>query len=293
MPGLDARALNAELQNVNARWQAKEAPEDFALGFTPGPEDHTIEERESLALANHKRFMAMAAAAAAPPYPVALDWRHLPAHAPLPAGNYVTPVKNQRTCGSCVAFGTLASFESAIRIHDKSPTKAVDLSEADLFYCHAEAEQGRRCSGPSGGWWPDAALTVCQNVGVVDEACFPYTPGDQPCHKCADWKHRLTKIKAWHKMTTPTAMKQWIAQRGPVVTCISVYADFYNYHTGVYHHVSGALQGGHCICCVGYDDAKRYWICKNSWDTTWGDHGFVNIAYGQVGVDAAMWALEY
>jgi C1A family cysteine protease len=291
MPGLDVGALNQALQDVNARWQAKDAPQEYHLGFAPGPEDHTIEERESLALANHRRFMAMAAAAAAPPYPVSIDWRHLPAHAPLPAGNYVTPVKFQRSCGSCVAFGTLATFESAIRIHDKNPAKAVDLSEADLFYCHAEAEQGRRCAGPSGGWWPDAALTVCQNVGVVDEACFPYTPGDQPCHKCADWKHRLTKIKAWHKITT--AMKQWIAQRGPVITCISVYADFFNYHTGIYHHVSGALQGGHCICCVGYDDAKRFWICKNSWDTTWGDHGFVNIAYGQVGVDAAMWALEY
>jgi C1A family cysteine protease len=76
------------------------------------------------------------------------------------------------------------------------------------------------------------------------------------------------------------------------VTCFSVYADFFNYHTGIYHHVSGSLQGGHCVCCVGYDDVKRCWICKNSWNTSWGDSGFFNIAYGQVGIDAAMWALE-
>ena len=78
----------------------------------------------------------------------------------------------------------------------------------------------------------------------------------------------------------------------PLITCFTVYADFYSYHSGIYHHVSGALEGGHCVCCIGYDDAKRYWICKNSWNTTWGDHGFFNIAYGQVGIDAAMWALE-
>jgi C1A family cysteine protease len=236
--------------------------------------------------------MAMSAAAAAPPYPPAIDWRHFPAHAPLPAGDYVTPVRDQKSCGSCVAFGTLAAFESAIRIHDKNPAKAVDLSEADLFYCHAEAEHGRHCSGPSGGWWPDAALACCQNPGVVDEPCFPYTPGDQPCKKCTDWKKRLTKIAKWQKITSTTAMKQWLATRGPLITCFSVYADFYSYHSGIYHHVSGALEGGHCVCCVGYDDAKRYWICKNSWNTTWGDHGFFNIAYGQVGIDAAMWALE-
>jgi C1A family cysteine protease len=204
----------------------------------------------------------------------------------------VTPVRDQKSCGSCVAFGTLAAFESAIRIHDKNPAKAVDLSEADLFYCHAEAEHGRHCGGPTGGWWPDAALACCQNPGVVDEPCFPYTPGDQPCKKCTDWKKRLTKIAKWQKITSTTAMKQWLATRGPLITCFSVYADFYSYHSGIYHHVSGALEGGHCVCCVGYDDARRYWICKNSWNTTWGDHGFFNIAYGQVGIDAAMWALE-
>jgi C1A family cysteine protease len=293
MPGLNLNDLNEALRNVNARWEAAEVPEEFALGYTPGPQDHSIEERENLAVANNRSFMAMAAEAAAPPYPPAIDWRHLSAHAPLPAGNYVTPVKDQKSCGSCVAFGTLAAFESAVRIHDKNPAKAVDLSEADLFYCHAEAQQGRRCSGPNGGWWPDAALTVCQSAGVVDEACFPYTPGDQPCHKCTDWQRRLTKIKRWHKITNTNDMKTWIAQRGPVVTCISVYDDFMHYRNGVYHHVSGAFKGGHCISCVGYDDARRYWICKNSWNTTWGMQGFFNIAYGQVGVDAAMWALEY
>ncbi len=290
MQTLNAKQLSETLRAVSARWEAGEVEGEYHLGFRPGPEDHSLEERESLALANHKRFMA-AAVAGPPPYPKAVDWRKHPAQAPLPAGNYVTPVRDQKTCGSCVAFGSLAAFESALRIHAKDPKHPEDLSEADLFYCHAE-QQGRRCDGPNGGWWPDAALAVCQNPGIVDEACFPYTPGDQACHRCADWKKKLTKISKWHKITTTSAMKQWIAAKGPVVSCFTVYADFYSYHSGVYHHVSGGLQGGHCICVVGYDDVKHYWICKNSWNTTWGEHGFFNIAYGQVGIDAAMWALE-
>jgi hypothetical protein len=133
MPALNLTELNAALRNVGARWEAAQPAEEHRLGYVPGPEDHSFEEREHLSRASYTRFMAMAAAAAAPPYPPAIDWRHFPAHAPLPAGDYVTPVRDQKTCGSCVAFGTLAAFESAIRIHDKNPAKAVDLSEADLF----------------------------------------------------------------------------------------------------------------------------------------------------------------
>lgn len=293
MAVLELKQLNETLKNVGARWAAAQPAQEHHLGFVPGPGDHSLEERASISRDNHTKFMAMSAAVAAPPpYPAAIDWRKHPAHPPLPAGNYVTDVKDQKSCGSCVAFGTLAAFESAVRIHAKNPGKAVNLSEADLFYCHAEAEQGRHCSGPSGGWWPDAALTCCQNPGVVDEPCFPYTPGDQPCKRCADWKTRLTKIGKWHKITNTAAMKQWLAASGPLITCFTVYSDFQSYHSGIYHHVSGALEGGHCVCCIGYNETQRYWICKNSWNTTWGDHGFVNIAYGQVGIDATMWALE-
>jgi C1A family cysteine protease len=290
MPTLNSAELKTVLRNVDARWQLDETATEHYLGYHPGPDDHSLEEREMLALANHRRFMA--AMIAARPYPAAVDWRHFPAHAPLPAGDYVTPVRDQKKCGSCVAFGTLAAFESALRIQARNPNLAVDLSEADLFYCHAEAEQGRRCSGENGGWWPDAALAVCQKPGVVDEPCFPYTPGDQPCQRCADWQNRLTRIVRWHRITTTGDMKQWLATKGPLITCFSVYADFFSYKSGVYHHVSGAPQGGHCVCCVGYDDTRRYWICKNSWGTRWGQEGFFNIAYGEVGIDAEMWALE-
>jgi hypothetical protein len=53
-------------------------------------------------------------------------------------------------------------------------------------------------------------------------------------------KKRLTKIDKWHKITGTTAMKQWLATRGPLITCFTVYADFFSYHSGIYHHVSGA-----------------------------------------------------
>jgi C1A family cysteine protease len=287
MTKLNVTELNKTLHSVQARWQAEEQ-EERKLGYVPGPEEHSLQTREMLAHSNHLQFMAMAAAGG-PPYSPAIDWRAFPATPPLPAGDYVTPVEDQKSCGSCVAFGTVAGIESAVRIHAKNPHLAVDLSEADLFYCHGGINPGPTCET---GWNPDAALNVCQKVGIVDAACFPYTPGDQPCKKCADWQKRLTKITAWSKITTTAGMKQWLASHGPLITCMSVYADFQSYRSGVYHHVTGPLEGGHCICCVGYNDASRYWICKNSWNTSWGEQGFFRIAYGQCGIDATMWAVQ-
>lgn len=171
---------------------------------------------------------------------------------------------------------------------------AIDLSEAYLFYCIAEAQQNRACDGANGGWWPDAALDALRDNGVPDDACFPYTAGDQPCNACADVANRLTRIAAWTQLGDLTAMKSWIAQTGPVVTTLSVYEDFGHYgpDSGVYQHVTGALLGGHCVCVVGYDDGKQCWIIKNSWDTTWGDEGFGLIEYGQVGIDALMYGIR-
>ena len=93
-------------------------------------------------------------------------------------------------------------------------------------------------------------------------------------------------------MTNAEDMKLWLSTRGALATCFTVYQDFFAYHTGTYHHVSGTAVGGHCVAVVGYDDKNRMWICKNSWGPNWGAGGFVNIGYGEVGIDAQMWAVE-
>ena len=73
MPALNLTELNAALQNVGARWEAAQPAEEHRLGYVPVSEDHSFEEREHLSRASYTRFMAMTAAAAAPPYPPAID----------------------------------------------------------------------------------------------------------------------------------------------------------------------------------------------------------------------------
>jgi C1A family cysteine protease len=254
------------------------------LGYTPGPEEPSLVERETLSVAHH---VAVDAIAEATPYAIAVDWRD------VNGKNYVTSVKDQKWCGSCVAFGTVATMESRARVLRNVPLNASngaalpDLSEAHLFYCGNKQE-----SPCANGWWPTAALAFAQSTGVVPETCFPYTPGDQPCDPCSGAPAMLTRIGEWHAVTTVAGMKRWLATNGPLVTGFNVYTDFYAYTGGVYAHVSGASEGGHCVSCVGYDDARRAWLCKNSWGTGWGEGGFFWIGYGQCGIDALMWAVD-
>jgi len=77
-------------------------------------------------------------------------------------------------------------------------------------------------------------------------------------------------------------------------TAFNVYSDFMNYASGVYVHKTGTLEGGHAVKILGwgYDSASglNYWICANSWNTNWGEKGFFRIAFGQCGIDSAVYA---
>ena len=134
------------------------------------------------------------------------------------SAGWVTPIKDQGGCGSCVAFGTTATVESAVRIANNNKNLSVDLSEAQVFYCYGKAA-GATCGS---GWWPDGALNGFK-TGVVDATCFPYTAGDQNCNLCSNWKDRLTAIAGWTLVNSVTAMKTQISSEGPMTACFTVW----------------------------------------------------------------------
>ena len=283
---VDAAALQSAILKAGESWQAgltsvselSDEEKRLRLGAVPPPGEASLETREQLAASRVGETAAAAAGA-----PAAYDLRN------VGGKNFITPVRDQGGCGSCVAFGSCATVEGTFRRQRNDPNLAVDLSEAELFYCIARA-QGRNCSN---GWWCDKGLDAFKTDGVCDETCYPYTAGDQNCsNRCADWQNRLTKISNWHSIKSAADMKTWISTRGPLSCAFTVYNDFFSYKSGVYKHVSGGVAGGHCVSCVGYNDAGGYWICKNSWGAGWGDGGYFCIAYGQCGIDSEMWAVD-
>lgn len=277
--------LKAALAANQAPWRAEATAmsalddADFLrrLGAEPPPQAASLSERVERAAQFAARVGATEAETAVP---AAVDW-----HA-AGGADYLGAVRDQGSCGSCVAFGSIAAIEGCTRVASKKPALAFDLSEAHLFYCHGAAE-GRNCGN---GWWPDRALAAAQAKGIVDEACFPYTAGDQACRTCSDAAGRSTRIKGWKSLSTAAQMQAWLAEKGPLVACFTVYEDFRHYRAGIYRHVSGAQLGGHCVCIVGYSNTDRCWIARNSWGPGWGEGGYFRIGFGEAGIDYEMWA---
>jgi C1A family cysteine protease len=246
------------------------------LGVKPPPGEMTSEQLEELVSQQKDQLRAMALSRAISA-PAAYDLRN------VSGANFITPITDQLDCGSCVAFGTVASVEGRLRKQRNNPTLPVNLSEAHLFFVHAKA-RGYNCDT---GWWPAEAFEDFKNKGVVDEACYPYDLSKRDgSGLCSDAAQRLTKISGYTTLTgKPAEIKEFLVANGPVSACFNVYADFFSYRSGVYKHVTGELRGGHCVSIVGYNDNPGYWICKNSWGKGWGDQGFFNIAYGECGIE--------
>ena len=199
--------------------------------------------------------------------PSKLDWRD------VDGINWMTPMRNQAACGSCVAFGTLGAVEARLNIAKQVPYFGLDLSEHFLFNDIGACDQGAMLG--------DGASSM-RYKGTADESCLPYTMGrtgdDSPeFPACSDVKERLTKIENYRSISS-SRMKQAL-QRGPVLTRMSVYEDFMFYAGGVYQHISGPYKGGHAVTLVGYDDSEQAWIVRNSWGEQWGEQGYFRIKY--------------
>lgn len=287
-PGADAASinvstLNAQLKAQNAGWVARET---YLSHMTAQDVKTRFGLREELSpevefVRNHPRSFAGN-------LPPKLDWRNKDGQ------NWVSPLLNQANCGSCVAFASVGTMETQMRIASGNPNYNISLSTENLFMCG-----GASCDT---GWMPTDAAEHLQNVGVVDEACSPYVSGatgkDIACSatKCQDADKRTYKISGYTQPTSyfkdVEAVKQAL-QKGPLVTTIMVYEDFMSYGSGIYKHTTGKFLGGHAISIVGYDDADQAFIIRNSWGPEWGENGFGRVSYtDRSGVGSQTWLFK-
>lgn len=182
----------------------------------------------------------------------------------------VTPVKNQGSCGSCWAFGTVAPLESQIKI---ACGQTVDLSEQYLVSCNP---YGYGCNG---GWF--TAHNMHKPPGAVLESAFPYRAANVTCG--GPYSHPYY-IDGWayigssSSVPATAAIKQAILNYGPVAAAVAVNSAFQYYRSGIF---DGTYTGiNHAVTLVGWDDTGGYWILKNSWGTGWGENGYMRIKYG-------------
>ncbi len=188
--------------------------------------------------------------------------------------DWMTPVRDQKSCGSCFVFGTLGALEGQLKVATGNPWIDVDLSEQSVISCIALGSCG------SGGTAEEVGNRL-KNEGATDEACYPYLATDGTCADlCGDWKERRVLIDDWHMSWLPWSVEEIKAQlvKTPVISQMQVYTDFYGYKTGVYSRADSAkADGWHVVTIVGWDDADNSWIARNSWGDDWGDGGYFKI----------------
>jgi hypothetical protein len=210
--------------------------------------------------------------------PATFDWRN------VKGTSYVTPVRDQQACASCVSFSTVVALE-AISIRRRlaasrtvsaagtSASSAVDLAEQDFLNCWNPTTD--ECQGALPSWYADRA--VCK--GVASERDVPYAARD--ANACAQVARDKLGLKGWyHPPVTDKGLKQAVFKSAPVAVAILAENSFGMYRGGVLPcGVPGAGRGvNHAVAVVGWDATS--FVVKNSWGANWGDAGYVRLASG-------------
>nr|KAG5711235.1 hypothetical protein BaRGS_004879 [Batillaria attramentaria] len=178
--------------------------------------------------------------------PESVDWR---------TKGYVTPVKNQGQCGSCWSFSTTGSLEGQ---HFRATGKLVSLSEQQLVDCSGSFGN----NGCHGGIM-DQAFAYINNVGGIEsEEEYPYMAVEGTCQfKKSEVVADLTGYNDIES-GNEKSLKEAVASQGVYdePECSSIHLD-------------------HGVLVVGYGSEKGqdFWLVKNSWDTTWGEQGYIKM----------------
>ena len=188
----------------------------------------------------------------------------------------ILPVRDQASCGSCWAFSVAETMGDRLGIKGCSHG---NLSPQDLISCDTTD------MGCNGGYM-DRAWAWTKSHGITTDACLPYQSGAGRVPACPSTCHNGTKIVRYkstsYKHLSAAEMQNEIYKNGPIGVAFTVYNDFMNYKSGVYQHKTGAVAGGHAIICIGWgvQDGTPYWLCQNSWGTSWGEAGHFKILRG-------------
>ena len=190
---------------------------------------------------------------------------------------WLTRIKDQGPCESCWVFSAVGVVEAMTRI------------EHSIWSLRSEGDVhdglGAKCATTGS---PTTAFNWMKSNGVADPGCWPYETGNLPYKPTADRDGRTVRLADYVTLSNIDDQKSWLDNVGPLSACFTCYNDFFGYgpNSGVYTaNTSSGVAGGHCIVIVGYDDSKKAWLIRNSWNTGWGMAGYGWFGYGQADID--------
>lgn len=188
------------------------------------------------------------------------------------------PVFDQGDLGSCTANATAAQ----VWFLDK--TKPAEPSRLFIYY-NSRALEGTIRSD-SGASIRDSIKSVVR-WGFCTDVSWPYHIPyftRKPSQRSYA-EGRLELITQYARVPQEAkTIKSVLAQGLPVNFGFTVYESFEGAETST----TGVMPlpasnertlGGHAVLIVGYDDAKEWYIVRNSWSDQWGDKGYFYMPY--------------
>jgi len=227
--------------------------------------------------------------------PSSFDWRN------YDGGDWMTPVKNQGSCGSCWAFSAVGVVEAIYNIASNDPDLDLNLAED---YLVSDCLTGNSCCGG----WMAAAFDFIWDDGIPDEACLPYvdlsgcTCGGGTCDtnctyrgsgicsdatcsdRCSDWQDRVLTIDSTGGVS-PSQVKQTVVDTGPLSVAMGIGSSFGGYWDGDIYRCTNDSGVNHGVVVAGYNDAGGYWIVRNSWGSGWNGDGYFKVGYGECAIE--------
>ena len=192
------------------------------------------------------------------------------------------PVYDQGQLGSCTA-NAIAAAHQFEQIRQGAQAAFVP---SRLFIYYNERVIEKTVNQDSGAMIRDGIKSVVKQ-GVCSEKIWPYVIGrftKKPSTKC--YKAAMAnQIVSYQRVTqTENQTKGCLAAGLPFVFGFSVYESFESAAVAKSGKVpmpkkKETMLGGHAVMAVGYDDAKKSFIVRNSWGPTWGQQGYFLMPY--------------
>lgn len=194
----------------------------------------------------------------------------------------LSEVYDQGELGSCTGNAIAAALE-----FDRNKQKLERFTPSRLFIYYNERVREGTVNEDAGAFIRTGIKSVA-NDGYCHETSWPYLIDkfkEKPVQQAYNEAKKFKAVSYFRIQTgNLIQMKSCLAAGFPFVLGIALYESFYqaDENNGVVSMPSSNLDnmlGGHCILCVGYNDATRKFIIRNSWGPNCGDKGHYYLPY--------------
>lgn len=207
---------------------------------------------------------------------------------------FCSPIRDQDGLDSCSSFAVTAMYEIIINTVNSRKAGKFDkanLSERYLFY-HSNVVTGNAHGGSNFS----TQLEVMEKHGICAEELYPYTttglaaePSDAACEDAKNHRvllakeiklkrdgHKHDNINENHRLLTSA-----LSEGYPVGFSLKIYNGFGSEPGGFISaptNIGDEEPGYHAMVIVGYSEAWKCYIVRNSWGEKFGDKGFCYIS---------------